>query len=245
MITARLGGSLGRGGPKVLAEEVSLWGQHSPCGTSCGGRVGPPPQRPSGQRGPRPRFRSLDVPPSQPPASSPGPASPPWGAQPEGSATQEMTLVLRNAGLAATTRGGRAVAEAAWEAPSPRCRLGLPLAPNPMEVCAGGKQPDSPHSQAPTPLRKYHCQMLCCFHRTRGQCEVTGKRLTPPHPQWSHTVWAAGWAPFQGALRGPEPRPPTERPQAAGPTLPTHLPHDSPGAPGTACWLPGRVPDPL
>lgn len=126
-----------------------------------------------------------------------------------------MTLVLRNAGLAARTRGGRAVAEAAWEAPSPRCRLGLPLAPQPHGSLHWGKAarlPPTPRLRQP--LRKYHCQMLCFFHRTRGQCEVTGKRLTPPHPQWSHTVWAAGWAPFQGALRGPEPRPPMDRPHA-------------------------------
>lgn len=57
-----------------------------------------------------------------------------------------------------------------------------------------GKAARLPH-RLRQPLRKYRCQMLCFFHRTRGRREVTGKRLTRPDPQWSHHVWGRGAGP--------------------------------------------------
>lgn len=52
-------------------------------------------------------------------------------------------------------------------------------------------------------MKKYCCQMFCFFHRTRGQCEVTGKRLTHRAPQPSHPVQSRGRSPARWSYRTP------------------------------------------
>lgn len=76
----------------------------------------------------------------------------------------------------------------------PQVPAGPPTGSQPHGSLSWGKAARLPH-RLRQPLRQYHCQMLCFFHRTRGQREVTGKRLTRPDPQWSHHVWGRGAGP--------------------------------------------------
>lgn len=70
---------------------------------------------------------------------------------------------------------------AAWEAPSPWVLAGPPTGPQVLsKPWPSPRQAAKLLPQPQSPLETFYCQMFCFFHRTRGQHEVGGGRLTPP-----------------------------------------------------------------
>ena len=70
---------------------------------------------------------------------------------------------------------------AAWEAPSPWVLAGPPTGPQVLSKSwPSPRQAAKLLPQPQSPLETFYCQMFCFFHRTRGQHEVAGGRLTPP-----------------------------------------------------------------
>lgn len=110
--------------------------------------------------------------------------------------------------------------------------------PTPWKSELGEGSQTSPQAPTGQPLRKYRCQMLCFFHRTRGQREVTGKRLTRPDPQRSHHVWGGGGCLPDGSSEAPWAVPCEslghashgQALRAVGPTQPARLARGSPMA---------------
>lgn len=75
--------------------------------------------------------------------------------------------------------GGGRRSIAAWKPLPPESWLGLPQAP---KFCLNPASPRQAAKllQPQSPLETFYCQMFCFFfHRTRGQLEVAGERLTP------------------------------------------------------------------
>lgn len=104
-----------------------------------------------------------------------------------------VTFVCRNALAAGALAGGlwahgrqwwAAGSVAAWEAPSPWVLAGPPTGPQVLsKPSPSPRQAAKLLPQPQSPLETFYCQMFCFFHRTRGQHEVAGGRLTPPDLQ--------------------------------------------------------------
>lgn len=104
-----------------------------------------------------------------------------------------VTFVCRNVLAAGALAGGlwargrrwwAAGSVAAWEAPSPWVLAGPPTGPQVLsKPWPSPRQAAKLLPQPQSPLETFYCQMFCFFHRTRGQHEVAGGRLTPPDLQ--------------------------------------------------------------
>lgn len=113
----------------------------------------------------------------------------PWPKYQQG----RTDLVCRNDLAAGALAGGlwaqgrrwwAAGSVAAWEAPSPWVLAGPPTGPQVLsKPSPSPRQAAKLLPQPQSPLETFYCQMFCFFHRTRGQHEVAGGRLTPPDLQ--------------------------------------------------------------